>query len=101
MHVDLIAGLPGEDDGVFRRGFDRLVALGPHEIQVGILKRLRGTPIVRHEQAGRLRFIAQPPYEVRRNRHDEHRRTQAIKLMARFHDLVANSAVACRAWLRW
>src|SRR5512135_754574 len=38
LHVDLIVGLPGEDVRSFAAGFDRLVALGPHEIQVGILK---------------------------------------------------------------
>ena len=46
IHADLIAGLPGETLESFAAGFDRLVALGPQEIQVGILKRLRGTPIV-------------------------------------------------------
>jgi hypothetical protein len=50
LHVDLIAGLPGEDVASFARGFDQLVALGPHEIQFGILKRLRGTPIIRHTE---------------------------------------------------
>jgi radical SAM superfamily enzyme YgiQ (UPF0313 family) len=45
VHADLIVGLPGEDLASFARGFDRLVALGPQEIQVGILKRLRGTPL--------------------------------------------------------
>jgi radical SAM superfamily enzyme YgiQ (UPF0313 family) len=29
LHVDLIAGLPGEDVDSFARGFDQLVALGP------------------------------------------------------------------------
>ncbi|HEV2612185.1 MAG TPA: radical SAM protein, partial [Noviherbaspirillum sp.] len=50
LHVDLIAGLPGEDIASFARGFDQLVAIGPHEIQFGILKRLRGTPIIRHTE---------------------------------------------------
>src|SRR5262249_13623578 len=50
VHADLIAGLPGEDVATFARGFDRLVGLGPQEIQVGILKRLRGTPISRHDE---------------------------------------------------
>src|SRR5207247_3930379 len=49
VHADLIVGLPGEDVESFARGFDRLVALKPQEIQVGMLKRLRGTPIVRHD----------------------------------------------------
>ena len=44
VHTDLIAGLPGETLESFGAGFDRLLALRPQEIQVGILKRLRGTP---------------------------------------------------------
>src|SRR5213079_1517965 len=44
VHADLIVGLPGEDLESFGRGFDRLVALRPQEIQVGILKRLRVAP---------------------------------------------------------
>ena len=37
LHVDLIAGLPGEDVASFALGFDKLVALKPHEIQFCIL----------------------------------------------------------------
>lgn len=44
LHADLIVGLPGETLESFGQGFDRLIGLGPQEIQVGILKRLRGTP---------------------------------------------------------
>ena len=42
IHADLIVGLPGETVESFALGFDRLVELDPQEIQVGILKRLRG-----------------------------------------------------------
>ncbi len=90
LHVDLIAGLPGETMASFGRGFDRLVSIGPHEIQVGILKRLRGAPIVRHEQAGRLRFSAQPPYEIVETDTMSSEELGSIRLLARFHDLVAN-----------
>lgn len=41
IHADLIVGLPSEGLAMFGRGFDRLFAMRPHEIQVGILKRLR------------------------------------------------------------
>ena len=64
VHADLIAGLPGEDFGSFGRGFDQLVALRPHEIQVGILKRLRGTPITRHDAEWQMVYADHPPYEV-------------------------------------
>ncbi|MDD2926808.1 radical SAM protein, partial [Rhodoferax sp.] len=50
LHADLIFGLPGETLQSFADGFDRLLAIGPHEIQLGILKRLRGAPISRHTE---------------------------------------------------
>lgn len=53
VHADLIAGLPGDDMAGFAASFDRLYGLGPQEIQVGILKRLRGAPINRHTEIGR------------------------------------------------
>ncbi|HHJ35329.1 MAG TPA: radical SAM protein, partial [Gammaproteobacteria bacterium] len=42
IHADLIFGLPSDTLKNFARSFDKLVALNPHEIQLGILKRLRG-----------------------------------------------------------
>src|SRR5205085_7031668 len=64
IHADLIVGLPGEDIESFARGFDRLVAMRPQEIQVGILKRLRGTPIVRHDVEWGMIYSRHAPYEV-------------------------------------
>ena len=63
VHADLIVGLPGESAESFAAGFDRLVALGPQEIQVGMLKRLRGTPIVRHDAAWQM--VYSPARSVR------------------------------------
>jgi radical SAM superfamily enzyme YgiQ (UPF0313 family) len=45
LHTDLIFGLPGETWESFAAGFDQLWSWGPHEIQLGLLKRLRGTPL--------------------------------------------------------
>jgi len=91
LHVDLIAGLPGEDLASFARGFDRLLALRPHEIQLGILKRLRGAPIARHTAAFVLDFNADPPYEVRATREIDAPTLQRIAHMAQAWDRVANS----------
>ena len=64
LHTDLIAGLPGETPESFAAGFDRLVALGPHEIQLGILKKLPGAPIARHDDEFAMRYHSAPPYEI-------------------------------------
>ena len=91
VHADLIVGLPGEDAESFGRGFDRLVALRPQEIQVGILKRLRGTPIVRHDAEWGMIYSPAPPYEILRTRLIDFPQMQRLRAFARFWDLVGNS----------
>jgi radical SAM superfamily enzyme YgiQ (UPF0313 family) len=91
LHVDLIAGLPGEDIDSFARGFDQLVALKPHEIQFGILKRLRGTPIIRHTEEHGLVFDPYPPYTILATRLIDFPTMQRLVRFARYWDLVANS----------
>ncbi|MEC4718829.1 DUF4080 domain-containing protein [Noviherbaspirillum sp. CPCC 100848] len=91
LHVDLIAGLPGEDIDSFAQGFDRLVALAPHEIQFGILKRLRGTPIIRHTEAFGLVFDPYPPYSILATDRIDFAAMQRLVRFARYWDLVANS----------
>jgi radical SAM superfamily enzyme YgiQ (UPF0313 family) len=91
VHTDLIAGLPGEDLASFGRGFDRLVALGPQEIQVGILKRLRGTPIVRHDGQWGMVYSPSPPYEVLQTKLINFATMQRLRRFGRYWDLYANS----------
>ncbi|HXJ55407.1 MAG TPA: DUF4080 domain-containing protein [Verrucomicrobiae bacterium] len=91
LHADLIAGLPGESLETFAAGFDRLIGLGPQEIQVGILKRLRGTPIVRHDDAWRMRYNPHPPYELIENKLLDFPTMQRLRRFARYWDLVGNS----------
>jgi hypothetical protein len=91
MHVDLIAGLPGEDLESFGRGFDRLHALRPHEIQVGILKRLRGAPIDRHTAGHAMRYSPDAPYTVLATDVIGFNDMQRIIRFARYWDLVGNS----------
>jgi len=91
LHADLIAGLPGETLESFAAGFDRLVALGPQEIQVGILKRLRGTPISRHDQAWEMAYSPLPTYEILRNKLLDFSTMQRLRRFARYWDLIGNS----------
>jgi radical SAM superfamily enzyme YgiQ (UPF0313 family) len=91
IHADLIVGLPGETFESFAAGFDRLIALGPQEIQVGILKRLRGTPIVRHDADWRMIYNPQPPYEILQNKLIDFATMQRLRRFARYWDMIGNS----------
>jgi radical SAM superfamily enzyme YgiQ (UPF0313 family) len=91
IHADLIAGLPGESLESFARGFDQLVALDPQEIQLGILKRLRGTPIVRHDGEWQMVYNPAPPYELLRNKALTYFEMQKLRRFARHWDLLVNS----------
>jgi hypothetical protein len=91
LHTDLLFGLPGESLESFAAGFDRLYALGPQEIQLGILKRLRGTPIVRHVVEYRMVFDTAPPYSLRESSTVDVSTMQRVSRFARYWDLIANS----------
>jgi radical SAM superfamily enzyme YgiQ (UPF0313 family) len=91
IHADLIVGLPGEDIQSFAAGFDRLVELNPQEIQVGMLKRLRGTPIVRHDQEWGMVYSPHPPYEILQTRLIDFATMQRLRRFSRYWDLVVNS----------
>ncbi len=91
VHADLIVGLPGEDMESFGRGFDRLIGLGPQEIQVGILKRLRGVPIARHDAEWAMVWSPDPPYEILKNRLIDFPTMQRLRRFVRYWDLVGNS----------
>ena len=91
LHADLILGLPGESLSSIAAGFDRLLALRPHEIQVNLLKRLRGTPIIRHDREFGMRYSPRPPYELLENCDLPPDTIQRLQRFARFWDLYANS----------
>ncbi len=91
IHADLIAGLPGETLESFAAGFDRLIKLRPQEIQVGILKRLRGTPIIRHDAAWEMKYSPFPPYEILQNRLLNFGTMQRLRRFAKFWDVYGNS----------
>ncbi len=91
IHADLIVGLPGETLDSFAAGFDKLISLAPQEIQVGILKRLRGTPIVRHDAEWQMIYGTNPPYEILQNKLLDFATMQRLRRFARYWDLTGNS----------
>ena len=91
IHADLIVGLPGESVQSFGAGFDRLLAMGPQEIQVGMLKRLRGTPISRHDKEWGMSYSPYAPYEVLQTSAITFAEMQRMRRFARFWDMIGNS----------
>jgi hypothetical protein len=96
LHTDLIFGLPGETWDSFAEGFDRLHALGPHEIQLGLLKRLPGTPLAQRSRPGAVAedgmvYDHEPPFAVLQTGAVSAVQVQAFVRLARFWDLLVNS----------
>ncbi len=91
LHADLIAGLPGENLESIAEGFDRLYACRPDEIQLGILKKLRGAPIARHDRTWEMVYHTSPPYDVLQTSAMSFPELQAIRRFARFWDITVNN----------
>ncbi len=91
IHADLVFGLPGDSLDNFAHSFDQLVSLNPQEIQLGILKRLRGAPINRHTREFRLRYNPAAPYNILSTRDIDFLTIQRINRFARFWDMIGNS----------
>ncbi|MGI6299360.1 MAG: DUF4080 domain-containing protein [Saccharofermentanales bacterium] len=64
LHLDLIAGLPGETLADVIDSFNVLYQLQPDQLQLGFLKLLPGTPILKEIASCGYRYQPFPPYEV-------------------------------------
>jgi len=91
IHADLIFGLPGETFDTFKDSFNQMYHCRPHEIQMGILKRLKGSPIIRHTEAFDLRFNPLPPFNIVSTDRVSFMTMQRINRFARYWDMIGNS----------
>ncbi len=91
IHADLIFGLPSDTLDNFAKSFDQLITLKPQEIQLGILKRLRGAPINRHTDEYQMEYSTTPPYTIIKTRDISFATMQAVNRFARYWDIIANS----------
>lgn len=64
QHLDLIAGLPGEDYNSFKNSFNDVYSIEPEEIQLGFLKLLKGSPMRLEAEKWRMVYSPYPPYEI-------------------------------------
>jgi len=91
LHLDLIVGLPGETLKSFGENLDKLVTLSECEIQIGILKKLSGTTINRHDIKYKMIYSDIPPYDILKNSELSFEDIQIMKRFSRFWNLVYNS----------
>lgn len=68
IHMDLIAGLPYEDIGSFKKSFNDLYDLGPEKIQLGFLKLLKGSELRIRAEEYAYKYFEKAPYEVIANK---------------------------------
>lgn len=64
LHLDLIAGLPFEDYNSFAESFNDVFSLEPHQLQLGFLKVLKGSPIEKGVSKYGMKYTEYPPYEI-------------------------------------
>ncbi|MCX7923188.1 MAG: B12-binding domain-containing radical SAM protein [Clostridia bacterium] len=69
LHLDLIAGLPLEDYSSFKKSFNDVYGLKPHQLQLGFLKMLKGSRVREEASIYQYRFREYPPYEVLCNKY--------------------------------
>lgn len=91
LHLDLIVGLPGEDLASFADNLNRLCAISRAEIQIGILKKLSGTTMARHDDPYGMLYSDKPPYDVLQTAHVSFTEIQQMKRFARYWDILYNS----------
>ncbi|MDY0364690.1 MAG: DUF4080 domain-containing protein [Arcobacteraceae bacterium] len=91
LHVDLIVGLPAETLQSFAANLDELYSITKSEIQIGILKKLSGTTLDRHDIEYGMIYNDEPPYDILQNDFIDFFTMQKMKRFARFWDIVYNS----------
>lgn len=64
VHVDLIIGLPGQSLEDFLNDLETLSRFQPEEIQLEVLKILKGTPLETQLTDRGIKFSDSPPYDV-------------------------------------
>lgn len=91
LHLDLVAGLPGEDYEAFLASLQAVTDLHPHQIQVEPLKVLKGSPMRDIASREDYSFSESPPYIILRNPWLSFDDISRIVTVGRLLDLYYNS----------
>ena len=91
LHVDLIIGLPGGTLDIFKNDLNQLISIGLQEVQIGMLKLLKGAPINQHIEPFQLIFQKTPPYEIQSTIDIDLKLMNQLRNFQRFWDKFYNS----------
>jgi anaerobic magnesium-protoporphyrin IX monomethyl ester cyclase len=91
LHLDLVAGLPGEGYADFLASIDRVATLAPDHLQVEPVKLLPGTPLRDQALELGLRFDPNPPYSVLATPELTYVELERLRTISRLLDLTYNA----------
>lgn len=91
QHLDLIAGLPGEDFYSFKKSFNDVYSIYPEEIQLGFLKLLKGSKMRAEAKKWEMVYSPYPPYEILRTKDISYEELLILKKVEEMVDKYYNS----------
>ena len=91
QHLDLIAGLPGEDYTSFKKSFNDVYSIEPEEIQLGFLKLLRGSSMREEAEDYGMKYSPYPPYEILKTKDISYHELLKLKKVEAMVDKYYNS----------
>ena len=97
-HLDLIAGLPGEDFSSFANSFNEVYSLKPDELQLGFLKLLKGSELRKNAENLGIVYSRKAPYEVLYTREISYPELMRLKRLENVLEIFYNSGKAARTF---
>ncbi|AYD40272.1 DUF4080 domain-containing protein [Clostridium fermenticellae] len=91
QHLDLIAGLPGEDIASFKKSFNDIYLIRPEEIQLGFLKLLKGSSMRDETLKWGMVYSPYPPYEILKTKNMSYSDITILKRVEKVLDKYYNS----------
>lgn len=91
LHLDLVAGLPGDRFASVLASIDQVIDLRPHHLQIEPVKLLPGTPLRDQAASRQIRFDPNPPYTILDSPDFPYADLQQLQHLSRLLDLTYNS----------
>ena len=91
LHLDLVAGLPGDSFDHILASIDRVAALTPQHLQIEPVKLLQGSPLRDQAAERQIRHDPNPPYTVLASAELSFSQLQRLQEIGRLIDLTYNS----------